>query len=224
MKALIVSFVTHVLGIGAVLMASVLAPEAMPKLLKKIYAPTLAAIVVPHDVPLTPATRKPTKASNTVAAATPLVEYSNPAPVVAPTGVSPESGKESFGSPAVGVVGVTNGVAAVTELSTIALPPAPATPRAPARLHSGIAAPQKTVNVPPVYPEVALRTRVEGMVIIEATIDERGTVTAAHVLRSVSLLDAAAIAAVRQWKFTPARLNGEAIPVVMTVTVNFQLH
>jgi len=143
---------------------------------------------------------------------------------VAPTGVAPESGKESFGSPAVAVVGVTSGVAGVSELSTIALPPPPATPRAPVRLHSGIAAPQKIVNVPPIYPEVALRTRVEGMVIIEATIDERGTVTAAHVLRSVSLLDAAAIAAVRQWKFTPARLNGEAIAVVMTVTVNFLLH
>src|SRR5205814_3202124 len=95
--------------------------------------------------------------------------------------------------------------------------------RDPVRLHSGIAAPQKTVNVPPVYPEVALRTRVEGMVVIEATIDERGNVTAAHVLRSVALLDAAAVAAVRQWKFAPARLNGEAIPVVITVTVNFVL-
>jgi len=60
-------------------------------------------------------------------------------------------------------------------------------------------------------------------VIIEATIDERGNVTAARVLRSAPLLDDAALAAVRQWKFTPALLNGEPIPVVMTVTVNFLL-
>jgi protein TonB len=43
------------------------------------------------------------------------------------------------------------------------------------------------------------------------------------VLRSVSLLDDAAVDAVRQWKFTPTRLNGEAVPIVMTVTVSFTL-
>ena len=41
--------------------------------------------------------------------------------------------------------------------------------------------------------------------------------------RSVPLLDAAAVDAVRQWKYAPARLNGEPIPVLITVTVNFVL-
>jgi protein TonB len=84
--------------------------------------------------------------------------------------------------------------------------------------------PRKVVDVPPTYPEMALRIRVEGLVIIEATIDERGNVIDARILKSVNLLDAAALAAVRQWKFTPARLNGEPLPVVMTVTMNFILH
>jgi len=44
-----------------------------------------------------------------------------------------------------------------------------------------------------------------------------------RVLRSVPLLDQAATDAVRQWEFTPTRLNGVAVPVVMTVTVNFTL-
>jgi protein TonB len=61
------------------------------------------------------------------------------------------------------------------------------------------------------------------MVILEATIDARGRVTNVRVLRSVPLLDQAAIDAVRQWEFTPTRLNGVAIPVVMTVTVHFTL-
>jgi protein TonB len=43
------------------------------------------------------------------------------------------------------------------------------------------------------------------------------------VLRSVPLLDQAAVDAVRQWEFTPTRLNGVAMPVVMTVTVRFTL-
>jgi protein TonB len=50
-----------------------------------------------------------------------------------------------------------------------------------------------------------------------------GIVREVRVLRSVPLLDDAAIEAVRQWAFTPTRLNGEAVPVVMTVTVTFTL-
>jgi protein TonB len=64
---------------------------------------------------------------------------------------------------------------------------------------------------------------VEGVVILQATIDSRGNVEAATVLRSIPLLDQAALDAVRQWKFTPTLLNGMAVPVIMTVTVNFEL-
>ena len=52
----------------------------------------------------------------------------------------------------------------------------------------------------------------------------RGNVESVHVLRSVPMLDQAAVDAVKQWKFTPARLNGEVVPVVMTVTVQFKLN
>jgi len=90
-------------------------------------------------------------------------------------------------------------------------------------LHSGIRAPAKIVNVAPVYPEMARITKVEGMVILEAVIDASGSVTSARVLRGHPLLDQAALDAVQRWRFTPARLNGEPIPVVMTVTVQFKL-
>jgi protein TonB len=60
-------------------------------------------------------------------------------------------------------------------------------------------------------------------VIIEATIDEHGDVIRAQVLRSIPLLDGAALGAVRQWRFSPTLLNGVAVPIVMTVTVNFTL-
>jgi protein TonB len=43
------------------------------------------------------------------------------------------------------------------------------------------------------------------------------------VLRSIPLLDAAALAAVSQWAYTPTLLNGTPVPVVMTVTVTFRL-
>lgn len=59
--------------------------------------------------------------------------------------------------------------------------------------------------------------------ILEATIGPTGAVTDVIVLRSVPLLDEAAVDAVRQWQYTPTLLNGVPVPVIMTVTVNFSL-
>jgi protein TonB len=84
-------------------------------------------------------------------------------------------------------------------------------------------APLKIVDVAPRYPPLAQAAHVEGVVILEAVIDADGSVTSVKVLRSIPLLDDAAVRAVRAWRFTPARLNGQAVPVVMTVTVNFAL-
>jgi protein TonB len=64
---------------------------------------------------------------------------------------------------------------------------------------------------------------VEGLVILEAVIAEDGSVRDIRVLRSVQLLDAAAVEAVREWRFTPTLLNGQPVPVVMTITVAFTL-
>jgi protein TonB len=91
------------------------------------------------------------------------------------------------------------------------------------RVGGAIRAPQKTKDVKPVYPAIAQSARVQGVVIIEATIGPTGQVTDAKVLRSIPLLDAAALEAVKQWVFTPTTLNGVPVPVIMTVTVNFTL-
>ena len=63
----------------------------------------------------------------------------------------------------------------------------------------------------------------QGVVIIEARIEADGTVGDARVLRSIPMLDDAAVGAVRQWEFTPTLMNGVPVPVIMTVTVNFTL-
>jgi periplasmic protein TonB len=77
--------------------------------------------------------------------------------------------------------------------------------------------------VNPVYPPIAQSARVQGVVIVEAIIGPDGRVTEAKVLRSIPLLDAAALDAVKQWVYTPTLLNGVPVPVIMTVTVNFTL-
>ena len=97
--------------------------------------------------------------------------------------------------------------------------PSKATP-APRRLTE---APEKLKNVDPVYPDIAKSARVQGVVILEVTVGPTGRVTSTTVLRSIPLLDAAAIDAVKQWQYTPTLLNGRPMPVIITVTVNFTL-
>jgi protein TonB len=91
------------------------------------------------------------------------------------------------------------------------------------RVGGKIRPPTKVKDVKPVYPDAARSGRVQGVVIIEATIGATGKVIDARVLRSVPMLDQAALDAVKQWEFTPTLLNGKPVPVVMTVTVNFKL-
>jgi TonB family protein len=108
------------------------------------------------------------------------------------------------------------------------LPPPPGQVSADAadpalRVGGDIQAPMKRRNVSPVYPQDAQDARVQGVVIIEARIERDGTVSRARVLRSIPMLDQAAVEAVQQWEFTPTLVNGAAVPVIMTVTVNFTL-
>jgi protein TonB len=92
---------------------------------------------------------------------------------------------------------------------------------APVRPGGNIQQPQRTVYVAPVFPPIAIAAHVSSVVVLECTIDTAGQVTEARILRGHPLLDAAALAAVRQWRYTPTRLNGVAVPVLMTVTVRF---
>ena len=101
--------------------------------------------------------------------------------------------------------------------------PPPPPPAAPVRVGGSIKQPTKTKNVPPVYPAVAQTARVQGVVILEATISPTGHIAEARVLRSIPLLDQAALDAVKQWEFTPVLTNGVATPYTMTLTIQFSL-
>ncbi len=87
-----------------------------------------------------------------------------------------------------------------------------------------IRAPARVSYVAPMYPPIALSARLQGLVIIEATIDTGGRVQNARVMRTDSaLFTDAALSAVRQWTYTPTLLNGVPVSVIMTVTVQFRL-
>ena len=82
--------------------------------------------------------------------------------------------------------------------------------------------PPRRVEVPH-YPPDAMAAGIAGTVGAELVIDPSGHVTDARIVRSIPLLDEAALAAVREWRFEPTMVNGEPVPVRMTVTVNFTL-
>jgi TonB family protein len=122
-----------------------------------------------------------------------------------------------------------------TEQAVMAQPEAPPPPpsscpgrgpidgQALLRVGGAIKAPARIHNVAPVYPPDAMMARVQGIVIVEAVISSTGQVTAPCVLRSIPMLDQAALDAVTQWEFEPTFVNGAAVPVIVTVTVNFTL-
>ena len=93
----------------------------------------------------------------------------------------------------------------------------------PVRVGGNIRVPAKIKDVKPVFPAEAQAARIQGVVIIEALVDEAGNIANARILRSIPLLDTAALEAVSQWQFTPTEVEGRKAAVVMTVTVNFTL-
>jgi periplasmic protein TonB len=94
----------------------------------------------------------------------------------------------------------------------------------PMRITAEVKQPELIKKVEPPYPEVARRSKLEGVVVLEAVITKTGTVEEVKVLRALHpVLDQAALNAVKQWKYKPAVLNGRPVKVYFTVTVTFRL-
>ncbi len=107
--------------------------------------------------------------------------------------------------------------------SSDVVPPQSA-PQGAVRVGGNIRPPTKIYDVRPIMPEAAKTARVQGVVVLEVVINVDGAVENTRVVRSIPLLDEAALDAVRQWRFTPTLMNGQAVPVIMTVTVQFSLN
>jgi protein TonB len=142
----------------------------------------------------------------------------------APSVVTPEveaaPAPMGLGLRATSAPGVPGGVSSIP-ITSLASPP-PTTKEIP-RVGGDIRAPARLAYVPPSYPAIALSARVEGEVVLEAVIDETGVVRNAKVMKSIPLLDRAAIEAVTRWRYSPTLLNGVAVPVMMTIRVRFAL-
>jgi protein TonB len=213
-----VSIALHVTALAVVaawhITAAFHPPEVPGLVMAFVPAPTMPppppppARKVPPSVPASPAS------------------VTNAAPTVAHDRIAPEPAIV----PAAGVP-IPSSAITVGSSDPLAIPGRPDTvtlaierrSTVPGRLGGDIRPPQRVVYVTPVYPAFARTARIEGDVTLEATLDESGAVTNVTVRRSVPALDRAAVEAVLQWRYTPTRLNGVAVPVVMEVTVRFRL-
>jgi protein TonB len=190
-----------------------------------------AFFVTPMVMPPAPPPPPPAPAARAVAARTappPTAETADRfvAPLEVPSELRPEEGLDLGieggvpGGVAGGVPGgVVGGIVGGLPEAAARTPP----PLAPVRVSGHIKEPVKTRHVDPVYPEVTRAARIEGIVIIEAVIDVNGRIAKTRILRGVPILDEAALEAVRQWEYTPTLLDGVPTPIVMTITVNFQI-
>lgn len=209
------SLAAHTIVLAAVVVVPLLATSALPVLQSRIVYADVTPVVPPPPPP-PPEYRPAVPISAPFDPSVPPTEvpdgFTDPPP---PLSDPVETTRGDL------VPGVTSG-----RLDTLAPPPPPPppTPEPPKTVRVGVVkAPAKVHDVAPTYPAIAQAARVQGVVIIQATIGTDGRVVDATVLRSVPLLDVAAIEAVRQWRYTPSTLNGQPVAVVMTVTVNFTL-
>ncbi|MGA2509638.1 MAG: TonB family protein [Candidatus Acidiferrales bacterium] len=141
--------------------------------------------------------------------------------------VSPQragSSGEAESAPSLDAGSVSGDSGALPEMAapTVAAPTAPqAAPTGPVRVGGEIKPPRLISSVLPVYPNTAREAGMGGDVVVDTSINESGKVTAMKVVSGPPMLRQAALDALRQWKYEPSKLNGQPIPVQMTVTIRF---
>ena len=230
--SMLISTAAHAIVVGAVIAGSIVyvssdLPE-VPDVLAFV-APTVAPPPPPPPPP--PPAAKTAPKPKTVKAVRPAVQ---PAPVTPPSEIADEPEYVDLGSeegvpggiedgvPGGVVGGIVGGIVPATVIPPPPPPPPPVV-RAPVRVGGAITAPALLQRVEPEYPEIAVNALVQGVVILEATVGRDGRVEQVRVLRSIPLLDNAAVRAVKQWRYSPLLLNGSPERFVLTVTLSFSL-
>ena len=204
------SLLSHSAIVAAVVVVPLVATDVLPKPWQKVEVVFPIAPAPPPPPPLPP--DRPERPE--------ITKVEPGISVEVPTGINPEPPPSvESGGPEI----IDSIVRGDSEVTLVAPPPPKPVEQAPVRVGGAIRQPQKIREAAPVYPAIAQAARVQGIVIIEATIGADGRVVNGRILRSVPLLDEAALDAVRQWQYTPTLLNGVPVPVIMTVTVQFTL-
>ena len=222
----IISFGLQVMIVGVMILIPLIFTEALPK------GTTMFMLVAPPPPPPPPPPaaapvkvvkqiqtdivngelRTPTKIPNKVKI---IKEDEAPPPAMASAGVM---GGVPGGVPGGSMGGVMGSILS----STPTVAPKIATPQR-VRVSSGVSTGMLVRKVPPSYPPLARQARIQGTVILQATISKEGSIENLQLISGHPMLAPAAIEAVKQWKYKPYLLNGEPVEVETQVQVNFTL-
>jgi protein TonB len=219
-----ISFGLHSIAVLAIIIVPILQPDLLPEptSVVKAFFVEPAAAPAPPPPPPPPA---PRAAPTRPVVQPPPTSSTFTAPIAVPQEIHREESLSDFGVEGGVAGGVEGGVPGGVVGGVVGgLPAAPPPTERAIRVGGNVKPPLKTFNIDPVYPDIAKQAHVQGVVILECTISPQGRVTNVKVLREIPLLNEAAMAAVRQWRYTPTLLNGVPVPVIMTVTVNFKLN
>jgi len=224
----LISLVIHIVVIAVLVIAPLLFTQVID-----IHSLQLTYLVAPA-VPAAPAPPAPVVVQK--AAAPRRMLPLNPAKLTAPAAIprhvavvrdAPEpeiSGGVVGGVPGGAVGGVLGGIIGAEGPAPppIAAPVAAPKPKEALRIGGDVKPPRKILAPAPQYPALARSARIQGVVVIDATIDEHGNVVNARAMDGPPLLIPEALRTVMLWKYEPTYLNGVPYPVKMTVTVSFK--
>ncbi len=207
---------------GTILLALVLVPIFHPEMLPGRLRPILMAAPPPpvEPVRLTPAVEQPAMAapqsSAPVFEAPRIIPSLNPAPG-APDNSIPIDPRNLAGSGNPGANNVPFGSGSNVRVIE-------QQPRAPAAVSQGVMNGRLVFNPRPVYPPIAIASRTEGTVVLEAVISKTGSIENLRVTSGPAMLQQAALDAVRRWRYRPYTLDGQPVEVETTVNVVFTLN
>jgi len=219
--ATMVSFLLQTFAVALSLLAPLLRTDALPRLrvAQPVPRATLLADTPPQRRPAAPSPggisvvtsyAGPIRQPRTIPRGT--LQADNAPPTI---NVGPGSGTPGLeaGVP----FALTDGAAHLLRLP-IRIPPPPR-----ARISQGVMQGYLVQRVQPDYPPLARQARVQGTVVLAATISEQGRIENLQVTSGPPMLVAAAIEAVRRWRYRPFLLNGEPVEVSTSITIVFSL-
>jgi periplasmic protein TonB len=240
--SLVSAVVFHAFLILMVVIVPLLVPQSLP------HRKLLLTLVSPIGPPPAPALPRPAAPVPSAAARpksvkmTEIIQPKQAETMVAPT-VVPKDVERIIDGPvalpagvsAANIIpggiagGVLGGVLSATPVNFAQpLAPAPPTPAPkamvplePVRVGGSVKEPRVLKMVAPVFPPLASRARVAGIVVLEAVVTAEGTVDRIRVVSGHPLLVQAAIDCVKRWQYEPTLLNGVPIPVILTAKVSF---
>jgi periplasmic protein TonB len=221
---LVLSLIIHIVIVGAVVLAPLLFTQVLD-----VHSFEAVFLVAPR-----PPAAPPPPAAQALKIARPMARVLDinklTAPAVIPKKIKivADEAPPDLGAAAGGVVGGVPGgvlggvIGGVTE-NVRTIPPPPPPERRIVRVGGDVKPPVPISTPQPNYPPVAKAAHAEGLVVIDAIIDEEGNVVQARAVEGPPLLIAAALDAVAKWKYQPTYLNGQAVSIRTHIQVMFRL-